>query len=73
MNEKKIVRVCADCQRETNAVLPDLCGVTYSHGACRRHGVAMFKRIMGDDAAFAFVELKQACYWCPEMKNPPAG
>ena len=72
MNETSIVRVCAECQRETKAVLPVLPGVAYSHGACRRHGLAMFALIVGNGAAVAFVEAKPACYWCPEMKNPPA-
>ena len=72
MNETSIVRVCADCQRETKTVLPVLPGVAYSHGSCRRHGLAMFALIMGNDAAVAFVASKGTAYWCPEMKKPLA-
>lgn len=66
MNET-IVRVCAMCQAETKTVLSCVPNVAYSHGACRRHALAMFEELLGKIEAEKFIASKPESYFCPEI------
>ena len=63
-----IVRVCAMCQQETKTVLPTVPNVAYSHGACRRHALITFEKLLGKEKALEFVASKPDSYFCPEIK-----
>lgn len=65
--DKIIVRICAACQKERQAILPSVSNVVYSHGACYRHAVESFAEILGEEKARLRLANKSPEYYCPDM------